>query len=152
MVEGERAGRERRQGRAHVGGARLQAAGEEALDRAVLLQHLPHEEEQAGDVAAVVEAVAEPAQAPRGRAGIETAHRAGRPLAERPQHGRDAALDLDHVAVGEGGRDQAGRLAVLVRVLRAHELERIGVDEPVIVMAVQVLEAAAQLVESHERS
>src|SRR5439155_171149 len=117
MVEGQRARGERGEGRAHVGGVRSEAAGEEALHRARLLEHLPDEEEQAGHVAAVVEAVPEAGQPPRGRTRVEVAHGPRRPLAQRPERGSDAALDLDDVSVGQGGRQEADHLAVLGRSL-----------------------------------
>ena len=96
--------------------------------------------------------MAEALQALRRRAGIEAAHRAGRPVPQHGQDGGDAALDLEHVAVGEGRRDHAHHLSVLVRILGAHELQGVGIDEAVIVMEVELVEAAAQLVETHGRS
>jgi len=72
-----------------------------------------------------------------------------RGIAQRPERGSDAALDLDDVSVGQGGRQEADHLAVLVGGLCADELQGIGVHEAVIVAEVQRVEPPAQVVDAH---
>ncbi len=111
--------------------------------------HLPREEQQAGDVAAVQPAVAEGAE-PGGRlARVERRHRLGRAGAEGLEHRRDAALDLRHGAEGEARGHEAHDLAIGVGPLRPDELERVRRHEPVVVLAVELLEPEPQVLAPH---
>jgi hypothetical protein len=83
------------------------------------------------------------------RARIGAAHGLGGPRAQDREHGRDAALDRADVAEGEARREQPHDLAVGVRRLGPDELQRIGVDEPVVVLKVEAVERLLQSRAAH---
>ena len=143
MIEREGPRREGGEGGAHVGVGGREALGEEGLHRAVRGAHLLRQEQQAGHVAPVEPAVAEGGE-PRGhRPGIERLDRLGRARAEGQEHLRDAALDLRDGPEGEARGHEADHLPVGVRRLCPDELERVGGHEPVVVLAVQLVEPEA---------
>ncbi len=149
MVEGERPRRERDERPAHVGVARVQALGEEGLHRAVRRAHLAREVEEAGHVAAVEPPVAEGPELRGQDPRLEARDRLGGARAEGVEHRRDAALDLRDGPEGEPGGQEADHLAVGVRHLGAHELQRVRRDEPVVVLPVQLLEAEPEVLAAH---
>ena len=134
-----------------VRSTRVDAFGEEALDRSPRLDHLSREEQQTGDVAAVAPAMAEAGEhrgeriAGRGRA---TASAGLGPSA--PEHDADALLDLADGAEGQGRGEEPDDLAVARLGLLPHELERVGRDEPVVVVSVELVETPPQLVDAHD--
>jgi hypothetical protein len=150
VVEGQDPGGERGQRLLDVLPRRVVTRQEERLHGARPLAHLPDEEEQARHVAAVVEAVLEPGQRAGGATGVQPAHGVRRRRPQRLQDTADAALDLHHVAVREDGGDQPHDLAVRRCRLPPHELQRVGVHEPMVVVPVQGLEARAKPIQPHE--
>ena len=107
--------------------------------------HLFQEQEKAGDVAAIVEPVLEPAQEALRFPRVEAVDGLRGMLAQRLDHARDAALDLLDVPVGQGGGDQADDFAVRVRRLLADELQGVGVDEAMVVVRVEVVETRSSV-------
>ena len=70
-------------------------------------------------------------------------------VAQRLDDARDAALDLLDVAVGQGRGDQADDFAVRIGGLLADELQGVGVDESMVVVRVEVVQAGSQLGDAH---
>ncbi len=148
VVEGESALGERgeRVGDLRRRGGPLQ---EESFHRSRLRAHLLQEQEKAGDVASIVEPVLEPAQEALRFPRVQAVDRLRGMLAQRLDDTRDAALDLLDVAVGQGRSDQADDLAVRIGGLLADELEGVGVDESMVVVRVEVVQAGSKLRDAH---
>jgi hypothetical protein len=124
---------------------RLGLGGQEKRLQASPLFRLPHQVEEKRDVASSREAVDEPVESPGIARRIECGDEARGTSSEDREQSRQTRADRCDAPVGQSRREQRDDLAILGIVEAPDDTDRIGVQEPPVVQAAQLLEGGLQL-------